>query len=182
MSKQKVFDQLVPLLAGAIPAAVKSLDVQQPTWCLSIRYFDTHAPSTYLELVGKSEASRTKRMEADESWELWSPGATEEDRSFAADMPGAPPRSPEEERIQSIFKLVYAFLCDTDGADMVPFRKALFQVTQKLNRLKWGDILPVTDDFVVVPGDGSAHFCDDADLTEGIPADRLRLLKSRGYL
>lgn len=54
------------------------------------------------------------------------------------------------------------------------------RVAAKLNTLDWSTIAPVTDDFVVFPADGSHTVGDDfEDMQASVPAERLKLLKSR---
>jgi hypothetical protein len=49
--------------------------------------------------------------------------------------------------------------------------------------MDWTTILPVTDDVIVFPADGSHTFCDDlGDMVASVPKPRLKLLQSRKLL
>jgi hypothetical protein len=70
-----------------------------------------------------------------------------------------------------------------DDSALFPLREAIQRVAATLNRLDWQPYAPVTDDFVVIPADGTHSFCADyAEMLSSIPPDRLDLLRSRLFL
>ncbi len=65
----------------------------------------------------------------------------------------------------------------------MPLRKMTQRVAQKLNQIDWLPYCAVTDDFVVVPADGSHSFTADfEELTASVTPDRIKLLCQRQYL
>ena len=85
--------------------------------------------------------------------------------------------------ITDLFAQVYDLLCQSEEQHMPPFRALLQRVALALNQQDWSGVCPVTDDFVVVPADGSRFFCDEyCDIAGSVPAQRLELLRSRGLL
>jgi hypothetical protein len=88
-----------------------------------------------------------------------------------------------DNQIAKLLASIYRFLDEDEISGMKMFRGALQSVTLKLNQLDWQQVCEVTDDFVIVPADGSMHFHDDeGDLAGGVPSERLGLLQSRGFL
>jgi hypothetical protein len=180
------FDKLVPLLVGAIPKAVASLKPTKPICIVRIYFYDTHAPCTYLSLRTVSAECRDQVLVSkgrDAPFYIW--GSGEECGDGNVDLPPDPPSSKTEKQIAGLFEQVYELLSDDEEENMVPYRELLREVARQLNALSWKKkICKVTDDFVVVPADGSMHFGgeDYEDMVESIPSDRLALLRSRGLL
>jgi hypothetical protein len=84
--------------------------------------------------------------------------------------------------IAALFAQVYDLLCDDEDKWMVPFRRMLQRVCRSLNGDDWRSVCAVTDDFFVVPADGSQYFANDyPDIVRSVPAARLKLLRSRGF-
>jgi hypothetical protein len=84
-------------------------------------------------------------------------------------------------RITELFGDVYPLLCEDEAKHMIQFRGMLQRVCRELNGQDWQRYCPVTDDFIVIPTDGSAHFCDEyPDVVQSVPPTRLDLLSSRG--
>ena len=81
------------------------------------------------------------------------------------------------------FDRIYELLCEDEDGNMAPFRQLIQQVARDLNFTDWTRYCRVTDDFVVVPADGSQHYCDDyEDILASVPESRLELLRSRRVL
>ena len=182
-----VFERLAPLLVAAIPQAVASLKLGKPICAVRIYYYDSHAPSTYLLLRTVSAERRDQIVASkgrDAPFTLWSSG--EDCGDGQVELPTDPPRR-EDKLIAQLFAEVYDQLCgDEDDAEeqtMIAFRAMLQQVSRELNVRDWYRCCPVTDDFIVAPADGSQHFADDyEDLAQGVPPERLELLRSRRLL
>ena len=176
MKEAEVFEMLMPLLVKAIPQAVASLELSKPLCRLRVYYYDTHVPCTYLALQPATTEWRAGllALHRDKAREyLWLSG---EDGGDAPriDLTGS-------EEIADLFSQVYDLLCHNEEKYMVLFRAMLHRVCSELNGKNWRDICAVTEDFVVVPADGSMHFCDDyIDIVQSIPQDRLRLLWTKG--
>lgn len=176
MKDSEVFEALVPLLVDEIPKRIAALKLKQPIFRLRIYYYDTHAPATYLMLVPSTEDYRAEliRKHGDESrHELWVGGD-------GTDVPKCELFDPRP--IAKLFNQVYKLLDEKESFYMVQFRAMLHRVAWRLNRLDWTGICPVTDDFFVVPHDGSAHFDNGwPDVVRSIPPERLELLRSKGF-
>ncbi len=175
MRESDVFDRLVPLLAVAIPDAVASRRITEQICRLRVYYYDTHAPCTYLLLKPATAEWRTrllaKRGDSAGAY-YWMSG---ED---GGDLPDIQLMGPEP--ISDLFSKVYELLCEDEVKYMIPFREALQRVCYELNGKDWRNVCLVTDDFVVVPADGSMHFANDSpDIVRSVPQHRLDLLRSR---
>jgi hypothetical protein len=180
-----LFDCLVPRLVAAIPSAVAKGKPTEPLCIVHIYYYDTHAPLTYLTLRLGTTAEREEviaKRERNAPFYLWSSG--EVFGKQQVDIPADPPLNDFDQQITALFEQVYALLSESEDTYMPPFRRALQKVARQLNDFDWSLTCPVTDDFVVVPADGSQFFAGDdyADLTESVPAERLELLRSRRLL
>jgi len=177
MSTADVFDMLKPLLVEAIPQAIATLKLCKPLWRVCIYYYDTHAPSTYLLLLPASAEWRAgviERHQGDAPRYLW---LFEEGAGNGPEVyfDGSGP-------ITALFTQLYALLCEDEDQYMVRYREMLQCVCRDLNGKNWGAFCPVTDDFVIVPADGSMHFGDSyPDIANSIPPDRLQLLRTRGF-
>jgi hypothetical protein len=179
-----VFDKLHPLLVEAIPAAAASLKSPKPLSILRLYYYDTHAPCTYLLLKTVSAECRAKVVASkgpSAPYYIW--GSGEECGDGQVFLPGERFSTNAEKQIAALFQRVYVLLCDDEDGNIVPFRKMLRQVARELNSKAWKPVCPVTDDFVVVPADGSQHFCDDyADIVASVSPAQLVLLRSHRLL
>ena len=182
-----VYERLTPLLVEAIPAAIASMKLGKPICAVRIYYYDTTAPSTYLLLRTVSAERRDQivaRKGRDAPFTLWSSG--EDCGDGQVELPADPPRR-QDKLIVTLFGQVYDQLCgdedDAEGETMIAFRAMLCQTSRELNARDWAKVCPVTDDFIVAPADGSQHFADDyEDLAQGVPPERLELLRSRRLL
>ena len=176
MGKAGVFKRLAPMLVEAIPAAVASSRPLRPLCRLRVYYYDTHAPCTYLTLQPATDQWRANllaqqgRRRQEIFWMSTEDGG---------DLPSIYFLGQGE--IAELFGHVYELLCDDEDQYMVPFREMLQRVCRTLNDADWPSFCVVTDDFFVVPADGSVHFGDDyTDIVRSVPASRLELLRSRG--
>lgn len=177
------FDKLVPLLVDVIPQAVVSLRQTMPICIVRIYYYDTHAPCTYLLLKSVSSNCRNDVLASkgrNAPFYIW--GSGEECGDGNIDLPRKSTNS--DKQIAALFEQVYELLVEDEEANMIPFRQMLQLVAKKLNEMDWREFCKVTDDFVIVPADGSQHFGGDdyKDLVESVPAERLELLRSRRVL
>jgi hypothetical protein len=176
MARLAVFKRLAPLLVEAIPPAVATRKPPRPLCRLRVYYYDTHAPCTYLLLQPATARWRDKLLaqhgqRGPEFFWL----STED----GGDLPGIDFEGRGE--ITELFGQVYDLLCDNEDRYMVPFREMVQRVCRTLNGTDWPSVCAVTDDFFVVPADGSMHFGDDyPDIVRSVPASRLKLLRSRG--
>ena len=176
-----VFDQLIPLLIDAIPRSIAALRLSESICCLRVYYYDTHAPSAYLLLKPVTESFRNQLLASQGRsalFYLWGSGEPKGDgpQTILGD-------SDADRATAELFNRIYELLCDDENRHMPAYRQALHRVAQQLNARDWSQICPVTDDFVVVPADGSMHFVDElADIAGSIPSASLELLRSRGLL
>jgi hypothetical protein len=70
----------------------------------------------------------------------------------------------------------------SDADKLRPIREMVEGVCARLNALNWRQYAPVTDDFIVFPADSSHTFGDYAQLVASVPAERIQLLRDRGFL
>ena len=112
---------------------------------------------------------------------LWSPTmgiASEEGEGvFELDLTSIP-------KVQQVFQEVYASIAESEEQNMPKLRAALRKVSAKLTKATWTDNLAFTDDFIVLPADGSEYLGGEylEDMEESLPKKTLTLLKKRGYL
>jgi hypothetical protein len=181
MNAAEVFERLAARLIDAIPQSIAALRLAEPVCCLRVYYYDTHAPCAYLLLKPVEEAFRSKLLvEAGRSalFYLWASGEGKGDGPEA--ILGQAETDPET---ADLLQRVYQLLSEDEDRFMPPYRMALQRLSYQLNSNDWARICRVTEDFVVVPADGSQHFADELDdITNSIPPARLDLLRSRGLL
>jgi hypothetical protein len=172
------FESLVPLLVDAIPRSIAALKTTKPLCSLRIYYYDTHAPCTYLLLKPVSAECRAMVLATKGESALYCFWGSGEGTGDGPDVNLSGPAP-----IQRLFARVYGLLCEDESTYMGRFRGMLQRVARELNVNDWRPICPVTDDFVVVPADGSMHFGDDyEDIVQSVPAERVQLLRARGLL
>lgn len=184
MTLKRTLSSLVPLLVDAIPQAIAGLKPSSPLCMIRIRYYDTHAPCTYLSVetvTAERRAAVVNEKGSEAPFVLW--GLDEQCRDDDVMVPSEVPTGKAEKEIATLFEKVYDALVAHEEKNMVPFRKMLWELARKLNTADWKKVAATTDDFVVVPADGSGFFRDDFnDIFKSIPAVRLNLLASRGFL
>jgi hypothetical protein len=174
------------LLVSHIPKVVKAAKLREPVYCLRIWYNGTDSLETavpWLMLVKESTRKSFIRKHGKKApYYIWCADEATNDestntvQSFNVQI--------DNEELVKQYGLWYEHLCDLDDdEELQPFREMSQRVAAKLNTLDWSAIVPVTDDFVVFPADGSHTFCDDlGDLNASVPEERLNLLRSRNLL
>lgn len=177
--------QMETVLIGAVPDAVKRANITEPVYCLRIWYNGTDSFEDAIpHLLLVKEFTRQKFLKehggshpAVLSGYLWcADEATFEDMSYDVSLPNTNLLKP--------YKVWYDYLCEADeDEDLQPFREMVQRVSKRLNQLDWKAILPVTDDFVVFPADGSHTFCDDlGDLQASISPEQWQRFESAGWI
>lgn len=177
--------QMEGVLIGAVPEAVKRANITEPVYCLRIWYNGTDSSEEAIpHLLLVKESTRQKFLKEHGSSHpvilsecLWcADEATFEDMSYDVGLPNADLLKP--------YKVWYDYLCEADDdEDLQPFREMVQRVSKKLNQLDWKTIIPVTDDFVVFPADGSHTFDDDlGDLQASISLDQWKRFESAGWI
>lgn len=176
--------QMEDILVAVVPEAVQRARITEPVYCLRIWYngtdsFEEAVP--HLLLVKDSTRQKFLKEHSDNpillSDYLWcADEATFEGLSDGVSLPDADLLAP--------YKVWYDYLCDReDDEELQPFREMVQRVSQKLNRLDWKKIIPVTDDFVVFPADGSHTFCDDlGDLQASITPAQWKRFEAAGWI
>jgi hypothetical protein len=182
VANETAFAQLERRLMDVIPSSVGACDMAETAYCLRVYYDSLDTPeenyATRLRLIATSvreQALRDRGRRAPDG--IWMADNTDgDDQSRNIFLR----HDPQTHRIcGEIFRLLAQ---DEDGT-LRELRRTLQRVCRRLNRLDWTSIRPVTDDFVVFPADGSHTFYDDyGDLAASAPAERLELLRERGYL
>jgi hypothetical protein len=182
------YSSLKTLLKMAIPAAVKKLKLPEPAFCMRIYYFDTHAPREdygfsvrVLTEPVRQRLAQENPVPANLADELWLPqaGVANGQDLHELDLAG-------NRELTRLFGEVYELLAESEDDDHMPHLRELARRTSKaLNARNWSSLIPVTDDFVIFPADGSGYFDGfdyEDDLQASVPAERIELLRQRGYL
>jgi hypothetical protein len=185
MNPLKVFEKIKPLLLQAIPEYIRATPIADPLAIVRLYYYDTHAPSTYLDFMYVSHQQRQVALDSEDPMvDLWC--STEDCGSRPKiEIPRELPLTALDQELTALFAKIYEVLSEDEYEEtgMELFRAALQSVARQLNQMDWRSICNVTDDFVIVPADGSMHFGDDEpDILAAIPPDRLALLHARGFL
>ncbi|MBS0205490.1 MAG: hypothetical protein JSS49_21510 [Planctomycetes bacterium] len=185
------FRVLETLLGMAIPSAVKKLNLSTPVFCVRLYYHDTHAPREEFGLRVRVLTEPLRRKLAEECGdatnladELWHPlggvanGIPGQDVGlYEADLHGS-------KELTRYFGEVYDLLCESEDEYMPLLRELARRACRKLNAREWDTVTPTTDDFAAFPADGSGFFGGEYedDLEAAVPAERIELLRERGYL
>lgn len=190
-SLPKPYSTLETLLKMSIPMAVKKLALPEPAFCMRLYYYDTHAPGANygFEVRILTESVRRSLVSASKSpgnveHELWHPQSGVANGTPGKDLGlyDADLRSNKE--ISRLFAEVYELLSESEEDHMSLVRELARKVAKALTTRAWGTQLPTTDDFVVIPADGSGFFGGvfRDDLEASVSAEKIELLKQRGYL
>ena len=179
------FTAIQPLLIEAIPRAIGSFKQFETISIVRLYYYDTHAPCTYIDFRVVTASQRRQTLDAggrDALYDLWE-SAEECGEQPNVAIPSDPPMDKLDRQIAAQCAAIYERLCENEDTAMEHWRFAVQSVARQLNAMDWNSIASVTDDFVIVPADGSQFFSDEyPDLMNAIPSERLGLLNSRGYL
>ncbi len=182
MEKETVFAQLEQRLMDVIPPSVGACNMDEAAYCLRVFYDSLDTPeetyATRLRLVAASlreQAVTTRGKQAPDG--IWLADNTDLDEQHRNIFLR---HDPETRRLcGEIFRL----LTKDEDATLQELRRTIQRVCRRLNQLDWTSIRAVTDDFVVFPADGAHTFYDDyGDLLASVPAERIELLRERGYL
>jgi hypothetical protein len=175
--------ELEEFLVVQIPESIRSLSLNDAVYCIAISYCgeDFFWPTTMC--IG-TELSRTKLVEAvppERRYEALIPGEwPEPKREPRLWVPSADAQA-QELQLRS-FQLIDAPSAWLEGEAIRPARELLQRVAARLMRIDWSPIAPTTDDFAVFAIDDTGEFAADVDLRASLPAERLALLRERGYL
>ncbi len=176
-----LLSKIEKILVAEIPKAVKAAKVKEQVYCLRIWYNGTDMDETAVPslMLVKESARKTflKKRPKEALYYVW--GADEqqdEEYSITIEL--------SNDKLLDHYGVWYEHLCELeDDEELQPFREMTQRVALQLNALDWTTILPVTDDFIVFPADGSHTFCDDlGDMAASVPKPRLKLLQSRKLL
>lgn len=184
---EKLFEDFVPKLVKSIPAYVAQISADAPLAIVRLRFYDTHAPYCYLAFSYFTVPDRLEVLRDPETVRfgpsvLWD---SCEDRGPLArlEFPSKPPTDSAEQEVASLFQSVYALMCKDEEKYVSAFRAMLQKVCLQLNQIDWMQYCTVSNDFVIVPSDGSARYWDDNnDILASVPTQRLDLLRDRGFV
>jgi hypothetical protein len=173
--------QIEELLVAEIPPVVKAAGIDESVYCLRIWYNGTDSPEDavpWLMLVKESTRQQFLAAHAGNAPHyLWcADEATYPGQAYNVMLEG--------KRLERLYRKWYRHLSALEeDEELQPFREMVQRVARRLNELPWGDLAPVTDDFVVCPADLSQTFCDDrGDLVASISADQMARLQERSLL
>ena len=176
---ESILKQIETLLITEVPLSVKAARVKEPMYCLRIWYNGTDSSSDaapYGMLI--KESARKAHI----AKEYWHPGDL-----WMADEWTYPEKSKDihvaNPQLGQLYQTWYQCLCANEAERLPLFRQMTQRVSRKLNLINWQSLLPVTDDFVVFPADGSHNYMDDVgDLLASISPAQEKLLRSRNLI
>jgi hypothetical protein len=183
MNGSALLRQLEETLVTSIPPRVKAVRLREPVYCLRIWFYGTDA-------VGGRTPSLTLKTDSLRQKVLKDKGKRAPHYLWCADEcedgDGVIHATITDAAVSRLCRDWYHQLPGSslsDDSSLVPLRETIQRVAAALNRLDWQPYAPVTDDFVVIPADGSHSFCDDyAEMIASVPPARLDLLRSRSFL
>jgi hypothetical protein len=173
-------------LVRLIPAAIKKHRISSPAYAVFLCYIDTttdeHMPFAVVGLDSLRQYALERRGES-ASFDIWRPF-----QELVARKNELIHVKLTDSALAKKVERCYRLLDKAPGADTVddnvrllPFRRAMRNVARRLNGQSWSDVLPTTDDFVVVATDWSGFWVGD-DVPRSLPDDRRELLESRKLL
>jgi hypothetical protein len=160
-----------------IPAQLRQRKLERVAYALFLCYIDTttndHIP---YPIVAFDDARKwmLEHHSADASHNLWQPQREMKRGTDFVEVPLAD--SSLRDRIESCYDAM-----DSDANDeiaLLPFRKTMWRLANRLNAIDWKGVLAITDDFVVVATDWSGFWVEE-DAKKSIPEPKKRLLESR---
>ena len=169
-----LMEELLQTVTTGVLARLKDYKGDEPAGCLHLVYYDTHAPEAYLDLAVTTDSKRAE-LYAEDPGDLWD-GYGEPGNASLGEL---------DESNSPVFAKVYEFLSE-DGKEeenMQQYRDTLAKAALKINETI--EPLPnITDDFVVVLGDGSRWTGggDPAEVFDCLPPEKAKLLQERGLL
>lgn len=185
-SMAESFLQIQPLLKEAIPQAIQRAKIAQPICILRLYFWDNHAPKGELGLWTVTEPKRLRILAKngkDTPSALWLSGEDPSDGRVYVPAEGHP--DPDGEKLHAYFQDIHRLVCKDPKKYMPIYRKSLQDVARAMNQLDWSKFTRVTDDFVVVPADGSQYFGggdDYTDIVASVPMERIKLLEQGGFI
>ena len=182
---EKVFEDIQPLLREEIQRSLQSVTHSGELCIVRLFYYDTHAPCAYVDfrcVTTDQRRATIQQYQDDGLMYLWGSGEECGDRPRIV-IPKREPKDAQEQRLAQLFAMVYSLLSSDEKEYMRQYRSAIQRVALAMNSDDVAWTFPVSDDFVIVPADGSMHFCDDeSDVIASVPQYTIELLRSRGFL
>lgn len=181
-------DDLSSLLQEHIRSVISQAALNSPLCILRIRYFSTTAPCTYLELGCVTRRDRDEILAKHGNhgiyylWDAWENYGGSYSILVPQD-PDAASTSPVDRKIKELFAGIYSYLSQDSESNLTVWRRFIQTLSQQLNAVEWNTTCSVTDDFVVVPADGSACVPDQKnDIAIAVPEAKLILLHQRSFI
>jgi hypothetical protein len=182
----RLLAQIEAALIELIPAALKEKRISRPSYAVFLVYMDTTTNEYTPYLLVAMDALRQYALERrgeSASFYIWRPVQElhyRKNEFFEVAL--------TDRTLSKKVDKCYRLLSEAPGADTVddnvsllPFRRMMRNVARQLNSYSWSDVLPTTDDFVVVATDWSGFWVGD-DVPRSLPDDRRELLESRKLL
>ncbi|MEL7500748.1 MAG: hypothetical protein AAFN77_24355 [Planctomycetota bacterium] len=175
-----ILDRLLDTVVSEVPASVRAFKSDEPVVCLHLVYYDTHAPCAYIDLKITTKSKRAE-LYAEDPGDFWD-GWGEPGNYSLGELGGDNADSSSE---SELFVKLYDFISEDGKMDenMKLYHDTLARAAYKINETLPEDFTGISDDFVVVLGDGSRWTggCDPDDVLDCVPPEKLRLLVERGF-
>jgi hypothetical protein len=186
MDSQSTLAQLEELLVEHIPHRIKEEEIKEPIYCLHVWCYGlARMPGDYTPTLTLKPESlrRTILAEKGDLAPHYLYCAHEARREAGADIN----IDFESDTITQLVEGWFAQLPKRKfpmDEDVLPLHDCIKRVAATLNQLYWTPFTPVTDDFVVLPADGSHSVGGDYQGWEDgrVPADKIALLQARRYI
>lgn len=168
-------------LVERIPAAVAAHPPQESAYCLAVHYNGGEPMVPPLLVIGLVAIRDALLVEhGADPWYIWNPAEWASAVRQQGDEGRVPWLTLDDDRdFAELCRLVEQ---EIGRADLEHEPRALFnRVAQRLARVDWSAILPITEDFVVYAVDFQVQDLDE-NLRLVLPPDRLADLAARGWL
>jgi hypothetical protein len=176
--------QFESILIETIPQTVKGLHLDEKAYCVGLVYSDDYYLLPPELAVGLDRQRQEWLKEERDGVEriLWSVEDYELFDSGSEVGRYAEKRNQLRLRHKVLGKLGIDIAHHLRATGSVaPARQLLVALAKKLNKLEWSEIMPVTDDFIVLPLSTEGGY-DPAEIKECVPAARRRVLEKKGYI
>lgn len=184
----EILPEIEAWLIAKPPRAIRKKRMTEPAYAVFLWYHDSSSDGDFAPYCGaaldsiRAECAKRYEDRADANFCIWCPQQNMDELTVSGWF--------NDVGLDSLCNEAYALMLAAnktglplmdEGEILLPLRQMMHRVAQRLNSLDWSDVLPTTDDFMVV-STNTIGYWDAEDLQCSIPEAKLAVLRERGLL
>ncbi|MEM7314707.1 MAG: hypothetical protein AAF497_16295, partial [Planctomycetota bacterium] len=182
---RKLLRELEDLLVREFSRQIRTSPPKHEICIVHLLYFDNSGPYTYFRTEDTSTAYRDKVCSVSEYEGLstiWDASELRDDLGHAGDWGIAPDDPDISDQDKATLENVFEYLCAKESRTwfMWPYCRTVLRACKRLNREDWSDVPNLSDDFVIVAGEGCGHSKFEPYFS--LTRSKYRMLRRKGFI